>query len=62
MVNWHLNTEFTVDDMDRITNLVNKGWRPTDLAGELDISEARVVALLERNGLPVHPRRKRKWI
>ena len=56
-----LNLKWTLEAMDRITRLVNQGWRPDDLTWEYDISEAEMIELLKRNGLPVHPRRKRKW-
>lgn len=57
---WHMNTEFTIETMDRVKRMTDEGWRPGDIAFSLDISEARTVALLQRNGLPVHARRKRK--
>lgn len=56
-----LNLKWTLEAMDRIARLVNQGWRPDDLAWEYDIPEAEIIELLKRNGLPVHPRRKRKW-
>lgn len=56
-----LNLKWTLEAMDKIVELVNKGWRPDDLAWEFDATEREITALLERNGLPVHPRRKRKW-
>lgn len=54
-----LNLKWDLQKMDMIAHLSAKGWRPDELAFEYGASEQEMVELLQRNGLPVHPRRKR---
>ena len=54
-----LNLRWTIADMDAIAALVRKGWKPDDLAYKYKMTEKEMVALLRRNGMPVH--RRRVW-
>lgn len=53
----HLNTKWTIDDMDRIGRFVDKGWRADEIASLYAVRDTEMIALMRRNGISVLPRR-----
>jgi len=57
---WHINRTYTMADMDAIQQRVDDGWQAEDLAHYLSQPMTAVMGLLQRNGVVVRPRQKRK--